>query len=146
MSYDPASLLLLLELRMQPTILACGSGAAPFLSPVIPLFFFLVHTFGSYHSGDTILRRAIQQANMADGTPPGYMDDEKMAGDDAGSHEDAVDTGEDIYQSLDPLDPRKVSLDIFEMYCHEMVNTPTIGRRAYLIIQMRVSYFLISFS
>ena len=80
---------------------------------------------------------------MADGTPPGYTSDEKMPALDDGSHEDAADSGEDnIFQSVDPLDPRKVSLDIFEMYCHEMVNTPTIGRRAYLIIQMRVSYLL----
>ena len=79
---------------------------------------------------------------MADGTPPGYIGDEKMPALDDGSHEDAADSGEDIYQSIDPLDPRKVSLDIFEMYCHEMVNTPTIGRRAYLITQMRVRYLL----
>lgn len=45
----------------------------------------------------------------------------------------------DIYQSLDPLDPRKVSLEIFELYCHEMITAPIVGRRAYLITKMRVS-------
>lgn len=44
--------------------------------------------------------------------------------------------------SLDPLDPRKVSLDIFEVYCHEMVMTSSVGRRAYLIEKMRVSSYL----
>jgi hypothetical protein len=85
---------------------------------------------------------AIVEANkMADGTPPGYTNDEKMSGDEGGAHDDAADTRHDIYQSLDPLDPRKVSLDIFEMYCHEMVNTPSVGRRAYLINKMKVSCF-----
>jgi len=78
---------------------------------------------------------------MSDGTPPGYMNDEKMAGDEGGARDDAADTTQDIYQTLDPLDPRKVSLDIFEMYCHEMVNTPSVGRRAYLINKMKVSCF-----
>jgi hypothetical protein len=41
--------------------------------------------------------------------------------------------------SLDPLDPRTVALDIFEVYCHEMVTTSTVGRRAFLIEKMRVS-------
>jgi hypothetical protein len=46
----------------------------------------------------------------------------------------------DIHQKLDdPLDPRKVSLDIFENYCQEMLNSDDIGRRAYLIVKMRVS-------
>ncbi len=62
------------------------------------------------------------------------------------AHDDAADTlamREDIYPSLDdPLDPRKVSLDIFEMYCHEMINTPMVGRRAYLINKMKVSFML----
>ncbi len=40
--------------------------------------------------------------------------------------------------SLDPLDPRKVALDIFEVYCHEMVTTSTVGRKAFLIEKMRV--------
>lgn len=78
-----------------------------------------------------------QTTTMSDGTPPGYIKEEKMV-----AHGDAVDTlamREDIYPSLDPLDPRKVSLDIFEMYCHEMINTPTVGRRAYLINKMKVS-------
>lgn len=41
--------------------------------------------------------------------------------------------------SLDPLDPRRVSLDIFEVYCHEMLTTAEVGRRAFLIKKMRVS-------
>ena len=46
----------------------------------------------------------------------------------------------DNHQKLDdPLDPRKVSLDIFENYCQEMLNSDDIGRRAYLIVKMRVS-------
>ncbi len=40
---------------------------------------------------------------------------------------------------LDPLDPRKVSLDIFELYCQEMLMASSVGRRAYLIDKMRVS-------
>jgi hypothetical protein len=54
---------------------------------------------------------------------------------------DEADAGvSDIHQKLDdPLDPRKVSLDIFENYCQEMLNTDDIGRRAYLIVKMRVS-------
>jgi len=43
-----------------------------------------------------------------------------------------------IYQGLDPLDPRKVSFDLFELYCHELLNTEVVGRRAYLIDKMRV--------
>lgn len=71
---------------------------------------------------------------MSDGTPPGYdREEEKMAG-NAGGNDD-----NDIYQSLDPLDPRKVSLEIFELYCHEMITAPIVGRRAYLITKMRVS-------
>lgn len=42
-------------------------------------------------------------------------------------------------ESLDPLDPRRVSLDIFEVYCHEMLNSEEVGRRAFLIKKMRVS-------
>ena len=86
----------------------------------------------------------IEANNMSDGTPPGYMNDEKMVGDEGGARDDAADTKQDIYQSLDPLDPRKVSLDIFEMYCHEMVNTPSVGRRAYLINKMKVSCFILT--
>ena len=79
---------------------------------------------------------------MSDGTPPGYINDEKMVGDEVGALDVVADsTRQDIYQSLDPLDPRKVSLDIFEMYCHEMVNTPSVSRRAYLINKMKVSCF-----
>ena len=53
--------------------------------------------------------------------------------------DNALQVGEKIYLSLDPLDPRKIALDIFEVYCHEMLCTKFIGRRAYLIIKMRVS-------
>ena len=42
-------------------------------------------------------------------------------------------------ESLDPLDPRKVSLDIFELYCHEMIMSEEVERRAYLIKKLRVS-------
>ena len=42
-------------------------------------------------------------------------------------------------ESLDPLDPRKVSLDIFELYCHEMIMSEEVPRRAYLIKKLRVS-------
>jgi hypothetical protein len=42
-------------------------------------------------------------------------------------------------ETLDPLDPRRVSLDIFEVYCHEMVTTGEVRRRAFLIKKMRVS-------
>ena len=54
--------------------------------------------------------------------------------------DEILQVGEKIYQSLDPLDPRKIALDIFEVYCHEMLWTKFIGRRAYLIIKMRVSF------
>ena len=47
--------------------------------------------------------------------------------------------GESVFASLDPLDPRKVSLDIFELYCQEMLTTPFVGRRVFLIKKMRVS-------
>lgn len=53
---------------------------------------------------------------------------------------DKLAVGESIYQALDPLDPRKVALDIFEVYCYEMLTTKFIGRRAYLIKKMRVSH------
>ena len=47
--------------------------------------------------------------------------------------------GEGVYRSLDPLDPRRVSLDIFEVYCHEMLASECVERRAYLINKTRVS-------
>ncbi|KAL7541959.1 hypothetical protein ACHAXR_011387 [Thalassiosira sp. AJA248-18] len=50
---------------------------------------------------------------------------------------DSVAMGESVYQSLDPLDPRKVSLDIFELYCQEMIMTTFVGRRVFLIKKMR---------
>jgi len=53
----------------------------------------------------------------------------------------SIEVGELIYNTIDPLDPRKVSFDIFEAYCHEMLTTNYVGRRAYLISQMRVSTF-----
>ena len=53
--------------------------------------------------------------------------------------DNTLQVGEKIYLMLDPLDPRKIALDIFEVYCHEMLCTKFIGRRAYLIIKMRVS-------
>ena len=74
---------------------------------------------------------------MSEGTPPGYDREEKMSGNDASGA--TAKEEEDIYQSLDPLDPRKVSLEIFELYCHEMITAPIVGRRAYLITKMRVS-------
>ena len=126
-----------------------GLRSALFLPPVfisVSILFCLVHFISTAEA--TVISASLASntaATMADGTPPGYIGDEKMPALDDGSHEDAADPGEDIYQSVDPLDPRKVSLDIFEMYCHEMVNTPTIGRKAYLIIQMRVSFLLHSF-
>ena len=49
--------------------------------------------------------------------------------------------GEGVYRSLDPLDPRRVSMDIFELYCQEMLVTDFVGRRAYLINKMRVSIY-----
>ena len=61
-----------------------------------------------------------------------------MAGNAGGNNVTTADDN-DIYQSLDPLDPRKVSLEIFELYCHEMITAPIVGRRAYLITKMRVS-------
>ena len=48
--------------------------------------------------------------------------------------------GQMIYSSLDPLDPRRVSLDLFELYCHEMIMTQDVGRRVFLINKMRVSF------
>ncbi len=78
---------------------------------------------------------------MADVTPPGYTNDEAMIADDGGPHDDGG-TREDIYQFLDPLDPRKVSLDIFEMYCHELVHANSIGRMAYIMDKTKVSCFL----
>ena len=57
----------------------------------------------------------------------------------------SIEVGELIYNTIDPLDPRKVSFDIFEAYCHEMLTTNYVGRRANLISQMRVStkFFII---
>ena len=60
--------------------------------------------------------------------------------DDGTNTNDKLAVGESIYQALDPLDPRKVALDIFEVYCYEMLTTKFIGRRAYLIKKMRVSH------
>ena len=57
----------------------------------------------------------------------------------------SIEVGELIYNTIDPLDPRKVSFDIFEVYCHEMLTTNYVGRRAYLIGQMRVSTFISTF-
>ena len=70
--------------------------------------------------------------------------EEEGGGDDTtttamNNKDEILQVGEKIYQSLDPLDPRKIALDIFEVYCHEMLWTKFIGRRAYLIIKMRVS-------
>ena len=47
--------------------------------------------------------------------------------------------GESTFQSLDPLDPRKVALDIFEVYCQEMLTTTFVGRRVFLVTKLRVS-------
>jgi len=44
-------------------------------------------------------------------------------------------------ESLDPLDPRKVSLDLFELYCYEMIMTGDMSRRVFLIKKMRVSSY-----
>lgn len=56
----------------------------------------------------------------------------------AASEED--DTPQIDPELFDPLDPRRLSLDIFEVYCHEMLNTGEVGRRAFLIKKMRVSF------
>ncbi len=61
---------------------------------------------------------------------------------DEAREEDNEDT-DTVMASLDPLDPRRVALDIFEVYCHEMVTTSSVGRRAYLIDRMRVSVLLL---
>lgn len=75
-----------------------------------------------YHSPTTMSKK--KQSAVGGSDPPA---DEPAAG------------VSDIHQKLDdPLDPRKVSLDIFENYCQEMLNTDNIGRRAYLIVKMRV--------
>jgi hypothetical protein len=57
----------------------------------------------------------------------------------SGHFDEAAAEVSDIQKLDDPLDPRKVALDIFENYCQEMLNTDDIGRRAYLIVKMRVS-------
>lgn len=49
------------------------------------------------------------------------------------------DQGQIMFSSLDPLDPRRVSLDLFELYSYEMIMTQDIGRRVFLIKKMRVS-------
>ena len=46
--------------------------------------------------------------------------------------------GERVYTTLDPLHPRKVAFDLFEVMCHEMINTTLTSRRAALIKDMRV--------
>jgi hypothetical protein len=65
----------------------------------------------------------------------GPVVDEGAASTTAGS----LAAGDGVYRSLDPLDPRRVSLDIFEAYCQEMLATKSVARRAYLITKMRVS-------
>ena len=68
--------------------------------------------------------------------------DEGRSNDSDGSAIDQTDSlavGEFVYQSLDPLDPRKVALNMFELYCHELITTPSVSRRAFLIDEMRVS-------
>ena len=72
--------------------------------------------------------------NMARGGP--NVDDESAVLVATGGGE-----GEGVYRSLDPLDPRRVSMDIFELYCQEMLVTDFVGRRAYLINKMRVSIY-----
>ena len=52
---------------------------------------------------------------------------------------DSLAVGEMIYQDLDPLDSRKVALNLFEVYCHEMLSTKYIARRAFLLKEMKVS-------
>jgi hypothetical protein len=49
-------------------------------------------------------------------------------------------------ESLDPLDARRVSLDIFELYSYEAIMTEDVGRRAFLIGKMRVSPRVLVFS
>lgn len=46
--------------------------------------------------------------------------------------------GLEILSALDPLDPRAVALDVFEVYCHEQLATDDVGRRAFLIKKMKV--------
>ena len=48
--------------------------------------------------------------------------------------------GLEILSSLDPLDPRAVALDVFEVYCHEQLATDDVGRRAFLIKKMKVRF------
>ena len=49
-----------------------------------------------------------------------------------------------ILDSLDPLDPRKISFDMFELYCQEMLMTSFVGRRVYLIEKTRVRSFYVA--
>ena len=42
--------------------------------------------------------------------------------------------------TLDPLDPRIVSRDIFELYCYEMIMEENeVRRRAFLVAKVKVS-------
>lgn len=50
--------------------------------------------------------------------------------------------GEQMYQSLDPGDARKVSLDIFEWFCYQMLKTESVSRRAFLVKELSVSIFM----
>lgn len=68
------------------------------------------------------------------------IDDDDHHGD--GHSEDSLELGDEIYRTVDPLDPRKVSMDIFELYSHELLMTPSVGRRAYLVKKMRVSWHI----
>jgi len=68
---------------------------------------------------------------------PAKSDTDGHVNDAAARPLESLAVGEKIYQSLDPLDPRKVSLDMFELYCQEMLVTTFVGRRAFLIKNMR---------
>ena len=83
-----------------------------------------------------IIIRIQQEITMQSQIPIGGLRDTTME-----DQNNSIEVGELIYNTIDPLDPRKVSFDIFEVYCHEMLTTNYVGRRAYLIGQMRVSTF-----
>lgn len=63
----------------------------------------------------------------------------KAAAADPASDEDEPEEQTIDPESLDPLDPRRVSLDIFELYCYEAIMTNEVGRRVFLIKKLRVS-------
>lgn len=71
-----------------------------------------------------------------DAAPPSAGADPAPSAPDAAASIGRV--GLEILSSLDPLDPRAVALDVFEVYCHEQLATDDVGRRAFLIKKMKV--------